>query len=434
MKKIYRLLNLLLVVLLAGCSGLNLPFGSQSSEPRPMMLYCEYAISHDRIQFTSDGQYLLSGNCLWPMSSPVRERPVMNLNSKPVEKKNEIVNNLAKNTYRFFPSPSNEVVVVLDMNGNARLITLKTRTLSELPEIGKVNTVLFTPDGRLVTRDAQSINVWDLTTLQRLFGPLATDAGPLNADGLQLSPDGKLLAAWSGAALDLFDLSSGSYVRRLGPAQSGAVRAVAFTPDSQTIAVARADGTIEVYALASGEVRTSIAAGEGALIDKLLFSPDATRLAASAANLRQLGIWQADDGALVQNLQMPPVTIGEIFQWSILPGGQLFVVFSDGLVTAWSLADGKELYSVQKAKVAARTIVVWPDFSKYAVFQGNLTIYQASDGSQVSLENVLESQTWKRATGISSGDLDVESMALSPDLKHIVIQLINQNAILWPIN
>jgi len=108
---------------------------------------------------------------------------------------------------------------------------------------------------------------------------LASTGGKGVFERVALSDDGRLIAAASGATTRFFDLASGREVTPALPDAAGRVTALAFSPGSDRIAVAAADG-VRVWKVAGRKL--VIEAPEAASAEHLAFSADGTLLLAAA--------------------------------------------------------------------------------------------------------------------------------------------------------
>jgi WD40 repeat protein len=137
------------------------------------------------------------------------------------------------------------------------------------------------PDGGIL--------VWDLATRKPLhrFPPHPVFKG-VNLHGA-LAPDGKTLALAQpfGQVVYLFDAASGKEIRPIPAAEEG-VSYLAFGPDSRTLVVVCADGTVQIRDVTEGAKREPLPAEGNAVRrnrfglvgrDSFALSPDGKRLA-----------------------------------------------------------------------------------------------------------------------------------------------------------
>jgi WD40 repeat protein len=110
---------------------------------------------------------------------------------------------------------------------------------------GPVNSILFTPDGKIIScSDDKSVKIWNSD------GQLEITLDPPHDKAvlcLALSPNGKILA--SGGAdkvIKLWNPLTGKLLHTIA-AHNGAVKAVAWSPDSQLLASGGADRLIQVW-------------------------------------------------------------------------------------------------------------------------------------------------------------------------------------------
>ena len=117
-----------------------------------------------------------------------------------------------------------------------------------------VTSLAFSPDSRSLAatgfRNDWSLVLWDLKTGDHSSFP-ESGRGPISA--LAFSPDGKLLASTSfiDSHVRIWDTALRRLCRVLS-AHSHSVNSVAFSPDGSLLATAGNDGTIRLWAVATG--------------------------------------------------------------------------------------------------------------------------------------------------------------------------------------
>jgi len=134
--------------------------------------------------------------------------------------------------------------------------------------------VSFTPDGWqvVVVDNDRSVVTWDIQTGRSVasFATIPTSfRGEWSREmNMSLSPDGETLAlsSFSDRGIDLWHTKTGRLLYSL-PERSGVVYWIAWSPDSQRLAVSRSNGEIEIWGL--GEVERILAdLGLGAVVGK----------------------------------------------------------------------------------------------------------------------------------------------------------------------
>jgi WD40 repeat protein len=121
------------------------------------------------------------------------------------------------------------------------------------------------------------------------------------------SPDGSILVSGNhGGALHLLSLSTGQI--RVLDGHGGAVRSAAFSPDGKTIAAGSDDGDVRLWPAVAVDARAPRGgtaapnggiprrlAGDGSVIQNVVFSPDGTSLAAAGMSGR-VRLWNLQTG------------------------------------------------------------------------------------------------------------------------------------------
>jgi WD40 repeat protein len=197
----------------------------------------------------------------------------------------------------------------------------------------------FAPDGATLAFAGGNgkLVLWDVATRQPRNHPLQ---GGNNA--LAFSPDGKTMAADAGdGTVTLLDLKSGTQ-RPLGAptdqmAESNSIWSVAFSPDSQTLAVATG-GTFALWSVAQGQLLGEPITPEQGVVYDLTYSPDGKLLASSGSD-GSVMLWGVE-----YSIRSEPRSTLRAHQEranaaSFSPDGRTLVsVGDDGAVIVWDVA------------------------------------------------------------------------------------------------
>jgi WD40 repeat protein len=166
------------------------------------------------------------------------------------------------------------------------------------------------------------------------------------------APDGKTLATvggmvWGPGEARLWDVATGRECSLLTIGAS-CVEVVAFSPDSQKVALGTWDGVLHIYATATGAELARWHAHEG-VMQGLAFAPDGKTLASSGF-AQAAFLWDVKTGTLKQTFRgCGPVAFS--------PDGQLLAV-SNGKphrIVLWDMATGQEFATLeQRCTVSVR--------------------------------------------------------------------------------
>jgi WD40 repeat protein len=242
------------------------------------------------------------------------------------------------------------------------------------------------------------------------------------------SPDGKCLAS-SSHGPEKSSYSSLSTVRLwdLRTRQERAtllrrkiwIRAVAFSPDGQTLAVGVSDKTVRLLNVATGEQR-AVLKGHTRPVVCLAYSPDGTRLVSAASDKQgvheggEAKLWDVADRREVHTLALPRGA-GCL---SYSPEGTTVALgCQEGTIHLWGTGTGKKRLSWQQQHVV-RAICFAPDGKTLA----------SSAGQVIKL--------WDPVTGKQKSELRghkhfIPSLAYSPDGRTLASGSADGSVCLW---
>ena len=132
----------------------------------------------------------------------------------------------------------------------------------------------------------KELKVWDVRRQTPLRFPLAHTSA-----SIALAPDGSTVAAAQDWTIRLLDLAL-KQDRAILKGHKGIVSAVAFSPDSTTIATGSWDGTVRLWDAATGQERAVFQWPIGKVYS-LIYAPDGLRLAAGG-DRGAIVVWDVD--------------------------------------------------------------------------------------------------------------------------------------------
>jgi RNA polymerase sigma factor (sigma-70 family) len=332
-----------------------------------------------------------------------------------------------------------------------------------------VASVAFSPDGKMVAAGGagRTISLWDAATGKELCRFPPFDRG--QPARVAFSPDGKMLASVSRAnnLVCLYDVKTGKELRLLQGHQS-AVTCLAFSPDGKFLASAESKGTVRIWdptvknqpPRPPGDPDDELRhiSGDWGEVEALAFAPDSKSLAFAGKD-GKFRLWNARTGDEMRRLDGHSQAI---YALSFSPGGKLLAsAGADKTIRLWATATGEQIRSLGEmldlvlavafspdGRLLASahqdgTLALWDPHTGRSIrrWQGNAfvaaSVAFSPDGKRLASGGVSGSavRLWDVATGAELQASDahraaVELVRWMPDEKSLV-SLDRENRILW---
>jgi len=166
-------------------------------------------------------------------------------------------------------------------------------------------------------------------------GVLATPKPVLSVG---FSPNGAMLAAVTYTEALLWDTKTGTPLRAITPPKGGFTRFMAWSPDSNTLALAGGGmaGAVTLWDAQSGNM--TLALGQRAFINAIAYSPDGSSVAAASTD-RKVRLWSVADGTEQAVLDGPLFGISAL---SFSPDGTTLYAVGGGTGKLLQAAEGDE--------------------------------------------------------------------------------------------
>ncbi len=310
-------------------------------------------------------------------------------------------------------SPGGERIASAGADGAVKVWNSKTRAVVKtLPaHPASVYSVVFHPGGKhLASVGAdRKVKVWDVTTGQTVFtGP--SDAAEHNrgtAYGVAFSPDGRLLAAGSDGAVNVWDWQKEQHLLTLpGHAKKGIC--VAFSPDGRRLASGSWSGDVMIWDAVTGE-RLHTLSEHHHPVSALAFSPDGRRLV-SACFDRSLIVWDTTSGLRLRTLEgHDGLVLGVAFSPD---GSRLASAGEDKTVRVWEAETGREVLDLRGHTQPSQGVAFSPDGLRLASGSWDKTI-RVWDATPLQGNEAQEAFTFSQYPG------EVWTVAVSPDGQRI---------------
>ena len=275
-----------------------------------------------------------------------------------------------------------------------------------------VRGVAFTSDGRVLVAPAAEpgkVNVWDV-----LHRTLITtlSISPSELTGVAVSHDGRVLAASTGIAVSLWDLTRRAYISSLDDIGE----ALAFSPDDRRLAVGLS--RIDLWNIAGGAGYSAVPCPLYYSDSSLAFSPDGSTVAACTNS--NIILWNTRQQTRIATLEGGANADVSDLQFS--PDGRTLAVGDfDGTISLWNVAQRRRIATLAGHTDSVSDLAFSPDGRMLASGSDNeVILWDVTSPTQVgTFPNKVVRQS---------------QISFSPDSRVLAVNDDDGNVYLWDVD
>lgn len=224
---------------------------------------------------------------------------------------------------------------------------------------GTVNSVVFSPDGKLLVSgsDDSTVKTWEISERQQIAPHAPTSFQvPFPVAEVTFSPDGQLIAA-AGQHVMLLDAI---YQTEIATLPHGAwTWSAAFSPDGRLLASGDHNGIVRLWSVQQRRIIAQLE-GHSSAVGSLKFSPD-NRTLVSGGNDELINLWDVSNWQRIGTIP----NNGAVYAVDFSPDKETFAT-SGWEVSLWSIKNGEKIATLGEGGDWIRTVAFSPDGSTLA--------------------------------------------------------------------
>ncbi len=326
-------------------------------------------------------------------------------------------------------SPDGKYLLTGSMDRTARLYRLETNVNQDIlvGHSSQVTSIAFSWDSRTVVTGSNdhTARLWNLRTRQQL----QVFAGHTdNILGLSISMDGQTVYTGSrDKTIRIWDTKTGGLLRSF-PTTTGWTSAVEFSPDHEYVVTADGTGnSAQLWDLKSGRrVREFI--GHDRPIFAVAFSADGKYLLTGSSD-NTARLWDVQTGTMLR------IFIGHtnfVVSVAFSPDGKSVLTGSDDhTAILWETSTGRKLYTLPQQDFGPYRVAFSPDGNFIATVSGRNMLRPSDLHRTIQLWNP---KTGEKLRVIANPDIEIYSLAFSPDGKKLLTGQGFRDVVLWTAN
>ena len=307
-------------------------------------------------------------------------------------------------------SPDGKIIASGSGNGTIRLWNANTGEFIRylVGHRKSVNSVAFSPNGKtLMSAGTEGVGIWNVNTGEFI------DEVQVPAISAAFSPDEKTCAVVSKAGISVWDAQniSSENIGLLAARDIGSTRSVAFSPDGKTI-VSCGGNNIHLWDSRTNQLLKTLI-GHKESVNSVVFSPDGAMIV-SASDDRTIRLWDVNTRELSKTLMGHKDPVNSVVFSS--DGETIASAGNDRTVRLWNANTGELLKTLSGHIENVNTVAFSPDGNTIAsgsgTFLGGDDSGGVSVGEEIRLWNTHTGELIKTLIGHTSV---VNSVVFSPD-------------------